>query len=266
MPENTSLSTRIRASHPGVIAAYLIYAAIIGRTLSWSDWDIRDVLPVYMGLFFVHLALFTFVLWRPRMSPGLLHPYFVIQSIITLVLLALSDHLDFLSVLFVLLSFQAVLVFTGRARWGWIGLFILLTGGSLMIFRGAEGLAQAMTPMAGCIIYPAYVIVNHELEITRAKSQSILIELQETHQQLKTYAGQVEELAAVEERNRLARELHDSVSQTMFSIILNIRSTQILLERDPARVRPQLKQLQELTQNALAEMRGLIAKLRPRND
>jgi two-component system NarL family sensor kinase len=76
-----------------------------------------------------------------------------------------------------------------------------------------------------------------------------------------------------EERNRLARELHDSVSQTMFSIILNIRSTQILLERDPAQVRAQqvraqqvrtqLEQLQKLTQSALAQMRSLIAQLRP---
>jgi signal transduction histidine kinase len=74
----------------------------------------------------------------------------------------------------------------------------------------------------------------------------------------------VEELAAMEERNRLARELHDSVSQTMFSLLLATRSAQILLERDPVRVRPQLEQLQELTQSALAQMRSLIAELRPK--
>ena len=93
----------------------------------------------------------------------------------------------------------------------------------------------------------------------------MLAELEATHRRLKTYAGQVEELAALEERNRLARELHDSVSQTIFSLILNARSAQMLLERDPARVRSQLEQLQELAQSALGEMRGLIAQLRPRN-
>ncbi len=36
--------------------------------------------------------------------------------------------------------------------------------------------------------------------------------------------------------------------------------------QEPARVRPQLEQLQELTQNALAQMRSLIAELRPKND
>jgi signal transduction histidine kinase len=65
------------------------------------------------------------------------------------------------------------------------------------------------------------------------------------------------------ERNRLARELHDSVSQTMFSITLNVRSTQILLEREPSRVRPQLEQLQELSSRALSQMRALISQWRP---
>jgi signal transduction histidine kinase len=91
----------------------------------------------------------------------------------------------------------------------------------------------------------------------------LLNELQETHRQLEAQAGQVEELAAMQERNRLARELHDSVSQTMFSIVLNIRSTQILLEREPDRVRPQLEQLQELTSRALSQMRTLISQWRP---
>jgi hypothetical protein len=50
----------------------------------------------------------------------------------------------------------------------------------------------------------------------------------------------------------------------MFSISLHSRATRILLERDPQRLRAQLEQLQSLTQNALAEMRSLIANLRPR--
>jgi signal transduction histidine kinase len=91
----------------------------------------------------------------------------------------------------------------------------------------------------------------------------LLNELQETHRQLEAQAGQVEELAAMQERNRLARELHDSVSQTMFSIVLNIRSTQIRLEREPAGVRPQLEQLQELSSRALSQMRALISQWRP---
>jgi signal transduction histidine kinase len=50
----------------------------------------------------------------------------------------------------------------------------------------------------------------------------------------------------------------------MFSISLHNRAARILLERDPERIRLQLEQLQVLTQNALTEMRSLIADLRTR--
>ncbi len=263
----TPFTDRLRPSRPGIIAAYLVYAAVVARTLAWMEVDIRGLLPWYLGLFSLYLVLFTAVLWRPDLHSGWLHLYFFIQSAVVLALLSLAMHLDFLTALFVLLSFQAGMVFTGRIRSVWVGMFILLTGGSLMVYWGAlQGLALGLIPMAGCIVYPAYLIVSHESEASRAQSQAMLNELQETHRQLQAYADQVEELAAMEERNQLARELHDSVSQTMFSIILNIRSTQILLERDPARIRPQLEQLQALTQNVLADMRSLIAKLRPKND
>jgi signal transduction histidine kinase len=114
------------------------------------------------------------------------------------------------------------------------------------------------------IVFPAYVAITQEIDAGQRKQQALLNELQEANRQLTAYAGQVEELSAIQERDRLARELHDSVSQTIFSISLHSRATRILLERDPGRLRPQLHQLQLLTQNALAEMRSLIADLRPR--
>jgi signal transduction histidine kinase len=257
----------LRPSRAALIGAYLICAAVVARTSALTETEIRDLLPRYLGLFSMYLVLFTAVLWRPGLRPVWLHLCFFVQSAIVLALLSLSTHLDFLTELFVPLSFQAGLVFTGRTRSVWIGIFVLLTGGSLVFYLGMlQGLALGLIPMAGCIVYPAYLTVSHEIEKARAQSQAMLSELQETHRQLQAYAGRVEELVAMEERNRLARELHDSVSQTMFSIVLHIRSTQILLEREPARVRPQLEQLQELTQNVLADMRSLISKLRPKGD
>jgi signal transduction histidine kinase len=250
-----------------MIGACLIYAAVVARTLAWTETDIRDLLPWYLGLFSMYLVLFTAVLWRPGLRPVWLHLYFLVQSTVVLALLSLSTHLDFLTTLFVLLSFQAALVFADRTRSLWVGIFVLLTGGSVVFYLGAlRGLALGLIPMAGCVVYPAYVTISHEIEEARAQSEAMLGELQDTHRQLQAYTDQVEELAAMEERTRLARELHESVSQTMFSIVLDIRSTQILLERDPARIRPQLEHLQELAQNVLADMRSLIARLRPKGD
>jgi PAS domain S-box-containing protein len=80
--------------------------------------------------------------------------------------------------------------------------------------------------------------------------------------ELRRQAG---ELAAGEERAHLARELHDSVTQALFSMTLVTRSVEMLLEKDPTGARAQLSQLRDLQRDALAEMRALIFELRPGN-
>ncbi|PJF24843.1 MAG: histidine kinase, partial [Phototrophicales bacterium] len=74
---------------------------------------------------------------------------------------------------------------------------------------------------------------------------------------------QAQELAALEERTRLARELHDSVSQALYGIGLGARTARMLLERDPARLREPLEYVLSLAEAGLAEMRALIFELRP---
>jgi len=253
--------TRPRLKWDSLLAVYLFYSAILARSL--AEEALRPHMPLYLALELVFLLLFTLVLWRPGLRAGILQLYFCLQTVITLVLISQHPEFDFVVNLFVLLCFQAALVLKDPVRWVWIGLFVFLTGSSLIFYLGIDGLARAVLSMVGCIIFAAYVVTNQEVEQARLQSQAILDELRGTHQKLEQHASQVEEFAAIEERNRLARELHDSVSQTMFSIVLNTRTAQILLERNPAQMRPQLEQLQGLTQNALGQMRSLIAQLRP---
>ena len=74
---------------------------------------------------------------------------------------------------------------------------------------------------------------------------------------------QGKDLAALEERHRLARELHDSVSQALYGITLGTRTARTLLKRDPARAAEPLDYALSLAEAALAEMRALIFELRP---
>jgi signal transduction histidine kinase len=74
---------------------------------------------------------------------------------------------------------------------------------------------------------------------------------------------QAQELAAVEERQRLARELHDSVSQALYGIALGAHTARTLLDRDPEQVAEPLDYVLSLAEAGLAEMRALIFELRP---
>jgi PAS domain S-box-containing protein len=74
---------------------------------------------------------------------------------------------------------------------------------------------------------------------------------------------QAEQMAVAAERSRLARDLHDAVTQTLFSTSLIADVLPRLWERDRNEARRRLDELRQLTHSALAEMRALLLELRP---
>src|SRR5918912_3842634 len=74
---------------------------------------------------------------------------------------------------------------------------------------------------------------------------------------------QAQHVATAEERQRLARELHDAVTQTLFSASLIAEVVPRLWERNPEEGRVRVEELRRLTRGALAEMRTLLLELRP---
>ncbi len=75
--------------------------------------------------------------------------------------------------------------------------------------------------------------------------------------------AEAKEKAILEERHRLARELHDSVSQALYGIALGARTARTLVDRDPTQAVKPLDYVLSLAEAGLAEMRALIFELRP---
>jgi signal transduction histidine kinase len=71
------------------------------------------------------------------------------------------------------------------------------------------------------------------------------------------------ELSTLSERNRLALELHDVVSQKLFSLVLTAEAASTLLDQDADAARAKMVRLQELSREALDELRSLMLELRP---
>ncbi len=87
-------------------------------------------------------------------------------------------------------------------------------------------------------------------------------ELSQTSAELQIKKAQVK-VAALEERQKLSRELHDSVSQALYGIALGARTAQTQLERDPKKLAEPLDYILSLAEAGLSEMRALIFELRP---
>jgi signal transduction histidine kinase len=249
------------------VVLVVIYLAGIGlavRLLISIEYGAR--VPWYVALLVVFFALFSLAWVLPSRQPPLLNLIFLVQSAIVFALLALGPEFDYVTGLFVLLAYQAAMVFRGWSRRLWIAACVALIGVSLMIFAGPlEGLGLALTTVAIGIAMAALAIAGQEIEAAKSESDEMLAQLERTNAELKRRAAQADELAALQERNRLARELHDSVSQAMFSILLTVRSAQLTRRKEPERTQEQVALLQELTKDALARMRAFIADLRPKS-
>ncbi|MBN1888615.1 MAG: PAS domain S-box protein [Thermoflexales bacterium] len=102
----------------------------------------------------------------------------------------------------------------------------------------------------------AYTAQHVALALVVANQAAIAIENTQLYEQ-------AQRLAVLEERQRLARELHDSVSQVLYGIGLSARTARTLLDRDPAQVVEPLDYVLALAEAGLAEMRALILELRP---
>jgi len=101
-----------------------------------------------------------------------------------------------------------------------------------------------------------YSTARVELTMAFANQAAVAIENARLYEQAR-------QLAALEERQKLARELHDSVSQALYGIVLGARTARTQLERDPAQATQPLDYILSLSEAALAEMRALIFELRP---
>src|SRR6266702_4588664 len=95
-------------------------------------------------------------------------------------------------------------------------------------------------------------------------------ELGQTGRQLNRMAEQLQnllqarqKLATLEERNRLARDLHDSVKQQVFAVAMQLRATKVLLKRDVDAAEVRLNEAEKLVRQAQQELTSLIRELRP---
>ena len=119
-------------------------------------------------------------------------------------------------------------------------------------------------PMANGQVSPAEVAMTGTVVDGRfAGAHGAVRDIGERERLERSLRRQAGELAAGRERANLARELHDSVTQALFSMGLTTRSLELLLQRDPEAAEGKLAELRDLQRDALAEMRTLIFELRP---
>ncbi len=104
-----------------------------------------------------------------------------------------------------------------------------------------------------------FVLLFSELA---ARERQARAELDAAHRALGEYAVQAEDFATAQERNRLAREIHDSLGHHLTIINMQLEAARALMDNQPELARTALTQAQSLTRAGLAEVRQSVAALR----
>jgi signal transduction histidine kinase len=245
-----------------IIFASIILVMVAARVIP-AYWDLPNRTTVLMllgayTLFFVIELAFRKNL--RRFEPA----YFIVQIGLVTALSLQRPFEDVSSALYLALVAQSSHVLKDKSSYVWWSIFGGMTAFTLILGSGwLEGI-----PLALYFLVAGFFVISFDLTYQAARreqeeSERLLAELEQAHHKLEEQSSQSAELAAARERNRLARELHDSVSQVIFSITLNAQSARMLLERDPSKVSYLLDRLQALTSGVLEQLRSLISQLHP---
>ncbi|NLV92481.1 MAG: sensor histidine kinase [Firmicutes bacterium] len=105
--------------------------------------------------------------------------------------------------------------------------------------------------------------LREQLNAMAQRWQEQTLRLRRLADEKEELAAKAQEVGMMAERQRLARELHDAVSQQLFALAMTAAATQRLLAQDPERAREGVAHIEKLAQQAQREMRALLLHLRP---
>lgn len=254
MPRQRTIITHLIAYlvATGTVIRYLM--AYRGEPFQW----------IVYGLISAFVLLMLIEPLCSHRSPNFTHFYLVIQTGIIVALALIPPNYDYFSLLFLTLIIQAIEVFAPQITFLWISAFTIIMAILMFYTQGlSAGLPFIVIFTILYLFFGSYAAVMRSADNARHQSQELLNELQDAHQKLLIYTTQSEELAIVQERNRLARNLHDSVTQTIFSMTMTVEAARILFFRDDDQAVAQLDKIQALAKSVLTEMRSLVFELRP---
>ena len=235
----------------------LVYPVVTIRKLSSLPDGTK--FSIALILIAISFCLYIFEPFVVRRTRWLRWSYYLTQGCLIMAVAWLPPYEDTWALLCIPMSMSIWYENPRREAILWSLIYaVCLTTTLLITFDWFPGLGYTLTYLSASAICLSSGFQSVAAERAQAESQKILAELQEAHARLKAFSSQAEELAAVREHERLIRELHDSVSQTIFSITLMAESTRLLLQQNPEQVPNQLSKIQDLTSSTLGRMRELI--------
>ncbi len=241
-----------------VILAYVSALTYLQRTLTLAE----KIFLITASIIFIGLGIFGFAYCKRRNSLALSLTYLVFQMLLARSIIYVTSA-GFIFLVMLPLASQSVVLLPRRWMLGFCATLLLVTAVPVAFRFGPEvGIRSGIFNLVGItfVVYFTQLAVGEQK--ARAEVERLAAELKEANHRLREYAAQVEELATSAERNRVAREIHDSLGHYLTGINIQLEAARAVFKSEGARALDGMRKAQMLAQDGLTEVRRSVAALR----
>lgn len=208
-------------------------------------------------IFIVHIVAHWNVEYLCSSRPSKLL-YIIVQGILAFIIVALTKNIGMLMVLYMGLLGESIGVFSIK-NFGVFSILynvILAVISFLYINSSFESLSILLGMIPIAFFVGLFVILYNRQNLGREEAEKLAKDLREANANLLKYADEIEDLTIANERSRMAREVHDTLSQGLAGIILKLEASDAYLNKN------RNDKAQEIIQKAMEQSRAMLSSVR----
>jgi signal transduction histidine kinase len=242
-----------------VLAAYFTTFSVMETTsttqLLWM---------IALGVWYIAIGIYGYA-YAVHSGKFIYHiAYFTVQLLLAGTIIFLSKGVGYNAMVLLPLAGHSVVLLPRSLQLPVNTAVILTYVAAMFVSLGDLGAVWAGLPifLAGQIFIVVFTQMAVSEEKARAEVEGLVKELEHANQSLRAYAAQIEELAITQERNRLAREIHDGLGHYLTTIYMQIQAARAVMKSDSSKAMEALGRAQNQAQEALVDVRRSVAALR----
>lgn len=241
-----------------LVAYFTIFSNVRTISVNWL------AIIIILGIIYIAVGIYGYANVSLLANLAVRVSYFVVQLFLGMIILILGGATGFNAMILLPLAGQSVVLLPELWRYAINGSIAMTYALALRIITGSWETTIANLPvfLAGQVFILVFTQMALGEEKSRREVQQLAEELAEANQRLRESAGQMELLAVEQERNRMAREIHDGIGHHLTALNMQVKAARAILTVDPARSEDHLIKAEYLSQEALADVRQSISALR----
>jgi signal transduction histidine kinase len=246
------------------IVTYAAYFADLGTAAGPPFSATALVIATALGIVYLLLVIVGPRPFKPFFGQHSLAASFVVLVVLMLAIAFILAGSNGIWLIFMPIVGTATTDLPARTRW-LVYAAVLFGMGAPYYYRYGDwqtAVIATLTFSPAILFVIIFVKATHSAELAQARAETLAAELAEANRKLGDFAVQAEELATIQERNRLAREIHDNLGHYLTVVNVQINAARAILDIDKARADTALDKAARLTQDGLAAVRQSVSSLR----